>query len=200
MAGSVATAFMATFIEPFFSAFLVRIGVDSSTWVSPLMTWVSKLASQEWFRLLGIGTICFAIGLWTDWFLAKAVKKSKDEAEQIKPDWRVAYLRRTHLKVWEAACLIAGEMPRRPLPQGAASAYAEQIKHGLVDAQIVGEWNFTRNLILSSISSSNATRDIIIRNFRRDNVSNDTVVDMKSLIKYFKDRDDGDAIRALNIF
>lgn len=66
-----AGAFMAMFAEPFFSALLFGLGIDTSHWAGPVMIFISELAQMEWFRLLGAGVIGSATGAWLHWLATK---------------------------------------------------------------------------------------------------------------------------------
>lgn len=57
---AIASAFLAMLLEPFFSAALTTVGVDTSELAGPFVTFVA----QEWFQTIAIGVVGAAVGAW----------------------------------------------------------------------------------------------------------------------------------------
>lgn len=65
-------------VEPFFSALLEELGIDTSQWARPAVMFGQLLASQLWFQLLTAATIGATIGAWGHW-LATRYDRGKNE-------------------------------------------------------------------------------------------------------------------------
>lgn len=53
--------------EPFFSGLLLELGVDTSEWAGPVVTFASGMARHEPLRLVGAGLIGFVVSVWLHW-------------------------------------------------------------------------------------------------------------------------------------
>lgn len=86
---ALAGAFIAMFAEPFFSALLLAFNIDTAKWAWPVIMFMSDLARQAWFRLLGAGVIGSATGAWLHWVATKWDRRgmrpmAADTIEKIK--------------------------------------------------------------------------------------------------------------------
>ncbi|MCB1340335.1 MAG: hypothetical protein KDK24_04575 [Pseudooceanicola sp.] len=53
--------------EPFWSTLIASFGVDSSTWVGPIvsfLSWAAEMTAEPWFLPVAIGMIAFGVGVW----------------------------------------------------------------------------------------------------------------------------------------
>ncbi len=64
---AIVSPFVAMLAEPFFSALLQEIGVDTSQWARPIVMFVQGLVAQLWFQLLATFIVGAALGTWGHW-------------------------------------------------------------------------------------------------------------------------------------
>ncbi len=84
-----AGAFLAMFAEPFFSALLQDLGIDTSKWAGPLMTQVWLILAEDWVRLVGAGVVGAAIGAWSHWLAISFDRRIIAEPKPPRPDTRL---------------------------------------------------------------------------------------------------------------
>jgi hypothetical protein len=128
-----AGAFLAMFSEPFFSEVLRLAGVDTSQLAGPVVTFLSGLMAEEWFRLLAAGVIGAAIGAWLHWVGSRFDRRRYDGGPMTRSPGPAARLRtQEDFPLWEAGCLFAGHPVSQDI-SGEALAWMQRLKAYLVD-------------------------------------------------------------------
>lgn len=115
-------------------------------------------------------------------------------------DWRKVYQLRDTLKIYEAACLLAGETPRLPAPRGAAAGYAEILKEAVLRYEIKDEATNLGKPPYHRFSQGMFSQAEILNEaikWRNSQIGSGTTIDRKEIIKFFQKKGMRDAVEAL---
>lgn len=151
LSGILAAA-VAMFAEPFFEKLFKRLGVDSSEWVDPMMSFFN----QEYLSVIIASMIWFGIGVMSHWLAVRA---------DIKPQTKEKKLRSLHRDLCEASDDLWGAMKSNGVydfnkksivtDHKLNSLYYELNKLGIITPKIGAysnkEHNFLHTLFLGNI-------------------------------------------------
>jgi hypothetical protein len=188
-------AFLAMLAEPFFSQFLKEVGIDTSTWAGPVVMVVSTIIDTPWFQTVAVFIVGATIGAWGHWAATKLDRLFEGSASDAKP-WQPVYRSRQNLKIYEAACLLADEIPTVPTPPGAARGYQGQIEEAILSGQIEFQFPEPSPSITAAISRP-LTGAQMLQEWRRSQVRYYSDVSRTALISFFQNVGDEKAVGRL---
>jgi hypothetical protein len=168
------SAFWAMLFEPFFDEALQRLGVNSASWVDPMIElFQTQWVQNSFFTLLGA-----TFGAWAHFW---AVRIDRRQADAALRDEKWAYGIK-NISVKHAACAFSGISPR----EYEASPRAQAISGEIIAAGNSG-------LLATSIQMDAGTQkfrwfspDNKLRFIVDDEFTNETMVDTYELFERFK--------------
>lgn len=100
---ALAGAFLAVLFEPFFSALLLDMGVNTGSWAAP----VTAALALEWVRMIGFGIVGAAVGAWLHWAASKYDRRLPRAVTLKNGKNNIRYMRLDG----ETLCIVENRLP-----------------------------------------------------------------------------------------